>query len=40
MYSQASMLRTMERFLGLQPLTQYDAAAHAHVRHLHHAKPT
>jgi YVTN family beta-propeller protein len=27
MYSTASMLRTMERFLGLSPLTQYDAAA-------------
>ena len=27
MYSTASMLRSMERFLGLPPLTQYDASA-------------
>jgi len=27
MYSSSSMLRTMELILGLQPLTQYDAAA-------------
>ena len=36
------MIRTMELILGLPPLSQYDAAAHADVQlvHRHKADPT
>ena len=35
MYSTASMLRTMELILGLQPMSQFDAGRASDVRLLH-----
>ena len=40
MYSTSSMLRTMELILGLEPMSQFDAAARPMFNVVHGHSPT